>query len=158
MQEESWKEYPQDARYEVSSLGSVRNAQTGRVRKLVPIKNGYLTVMFSSPMILRYVHAMVLETFVGPRPIGMEASHLNGDRRDNRVENLVWELRKENLHRKKGHGTEPLGESRWSSKLTAAQAIWVKECGLSQAAVANQLGVSRGQVYRIRRGLNWRHI
>ena len=37
-----------------------------------------------------YVHRLVLETFVGPRPDGMEARHLNGDCQDNRVENLIW--------------------------------------------------------------------
>ncbi len=36
------------------------------------------------------VAALVLETFVGPRPEGHVAQHLNGDPNDNRLENLRW--------------------------------------------------------------------
>jgi len=53
----------------------------------------------------RFVHRLVLETFVGPRPHGMEARHLDGDRTNNRVENLRWGTRKENVADAIKHGT-----------------------------------------------------
>lgn len=37
-----------------------------------------------------YVHRLVLETFVGPCPEGMECDHVNRDRSDNRLQNLRW--------------------------------------------------------------------
>lgn len=53
----------------------------------------------------RYVHDIVLETFVGPRPEGHEARHLNGRADDNRVENLVWSTHHENMLDTLVHGT-----------------------------------------------------
>ena len=37
------------------------------------------------------VHRIVALAFLGPRPEGLEVSHLNGDDRDNRIENLCYE-------------------------------------------------------------------
>ena len=38
----------------------------------------------------RRVHVLVLEAFVGAKPPGKVARHLNGDVCDNRIENLAW--------------------------------------------------------------------
>jgi hypothetical protein len=43
------------------------------------------------------VHRLVLESFVGPCPDGMEACHANGNGFDNRVENLRWDTHEENM-------------------------------------------------------------
>ena len=42
-------------------------------------------------------HVWVLEAFVGPRPKGAVARHLNDDPVDNRLENLSWGSRTENM-------------------------------------------------------------
>jgi hypothetical protein len=55
----------------------------------------------------RYVHDMVLETFVGPCPEGMEARHLNGVASDNRVANLEWSTHAVNMRDMLIHGTHP---------------------------------------------------
>lgn len=44
-----------------------------------------------------YVHQLVAEVFIGPCPDGQEVRHLNGDPADNRVENLAYGTRSENL-------------------------------------------------------------
>lgn len=43
------------------------------------------------------VHRLVLESFVGPCPEGMEACHANGNGFDNRVENLRWDTHENNM-------------------------------------------------------------
>jgi hypothetical protein len=40
--------------------------------------------------VMRCVHLMVLEAFAGPRPPRTRGRHRNGDRSDNRAENLAW--------------------------------------------------------------------
>lgn len=45
----------------------------------------------------RYHHRLVLEAFVGPPPPGADACHINGDYVDNRLENLRWGTRLENI-------------------------------------------------------------
>ena len=44
-----------------------------------------------------YIHQLVLEAFVGPRPPGYVARHLN-DQDDNSIENLAWGTASENNH------------------------------------------------------------
>lgn len=53
----------------------------------------------------RFVHHLVLETFVGPRPDGKEACHSNGDQLDNRLVNLRWDTRSSNVLDSVQHGT-----------------------------------------------------
>ena len=51
------------------------------------------------------VHRLVLETFIGPCPVGMETRHLNGDAQDNRLENLCWGTHLENMEDCRRHGS-----------------------------------------------------
>ncbi len=54
---------------------------------------------------MRKVHSLVLEAFAGPRPDSMEALHGNGDAADNRIENLRWGTKSENMLDRVKHGT-----------------------------------------------------
>src|SRR4051794_38956740 len=97
MQKETWKSIAgYEGHYEVSSLGRIRTFRNGRARLADPlikksqvVNSGYETVLLRSTK-RRLVHHLVLEAFVGQRPNGCEAAHLNGDRLDNRLENLIW--------------------------------------------------------------------
>jgi|EndMetStandDraft_4_1072995.scaffolds.fasta_scaffold265943_3 hypothetical protein len=41
----------------------------------------------------RDVHLLILEAFRGPRPEGAKARYLNGQSGDNRLDNLIWEIK-----------------------------------------------------------------
>jgi hypothetical protein len=53
------------------------------------------------------VHRLMLETFVGPCPDGMEACHHDDDRRNNRLANLRWDTRRANQQDKLRNGRNP---------------------------------------------------
>lgn len=55
-------------------------------------KEGFNTVklVIHGKSVRRRVDEMVLESFVGPKPPGAHAKHLNGDIRDDRLVNLEW--------------------------------------------------------------------
>lgn len=112
---EQWLPVTGHPNYEVSSLGRVRTlphvvmrsngiAQTihGRIQKGRP-SNGYRLAGLGNG-VSQYIHTLVLEAFVGPRPDGADACHGNGVRDDNRVENLRWDTRTENAQDTIRHG------------------------------------------------------
>lgn len=160
MSTEHWRTYPFDARYEVSTLGNVRNVSTGAVRKPSNGGKGYLTVVFSTPdgFVGKYIHRMVAETYISHIPDDMTVSHLNGDRTDNRLDNLTIESLADNHARKKGHGTENVGTRNGGCKLTEDQVVWVRKLGMvgmSSNEIAKAFPVSSAQVRRIVNGINW---
>ena len=76
-----------DPDYAVSADGRVVNLRTGRVLKGY-VSEGVVNVSLRGRR--RPVQLLVLEAFGGVRPRGMVAGRVNGDRWDNRVENLRW--------------------------------------------------------------------
>ena len=103
--DEIWRPSPRFPCYEASSAGRIRNVKTGRILRPAPMPSGYLHVSLSQHTVT--AHTVILEAFRGPRPAGCQASHLDGDRTNNRIENLIWETALENNRRKREHGTQP---------------------------------------------------
>jgi hypothetical protein len=107
--EERWKGIDGFA-YDVSDYGRVRRrpgavtyGRTGQRRvaggllhgRPNPGGRGHLRVRLSCGAIQadRLVHRLVLEAFYGPLPPGYRTAWLNGDVRDNRLDNLVaWAM------------------------------------------------------------------
>lgn len=97
--------------YQVSDHGRVRTVSrkvsTGRgwrivpqtVRRPGPTRCGYLNITMSRPgrVSTRTIHTVVLEAFVGPRPLGMEACHRDGDKANNTLSNLRWDTHRANI-------------------------------------------------------------
>ena len=119
---EQWKPVPgYEGMYEVSDYGNVRSldrtityrdARRARVRGK-PLRpglsgdDGYELVALSKNgrPITRHVHRLVLETFVGLPPLGMECRHLDGDQLNNNLTNLAWGSKVENAQDQIRHGT-----------------------------------------------------
>jgi hypothetical protein len=96
---EIWKDVPgYEGQYQVSDHGRVRN---GKNRILSPnrLLHGYLTVhLYKNGKHTRKVHCvhrLVLHAFTGV--LGEEANHINNDRADNRLANLEWCTRVQNV-------------------------------------------------------------
>jgi DNA invertase Pin-like site-specific DNA recombinase len=101
---------------------------------------------------------MVLATFVGPCPVGMEACHNNGDPSDNRLSNLRWDTNAGNKADMVRHGTAPLGERNPLAALTDAEVRGMRQLmasGATQEAIAEAYGVSGTTVTRIKRSHGW---
>lgn len=123
----------------------------GKPRKLSLRKrvNGYPVVTlfrkWTERPKCRFVHQLILETFVGQRPAGMEAAHLNGIRHDCRMDNLAWVTPRENRAHIVLHGHRPQGEQIHNAKLTAATVASIRilrRAGCSLNYLAKMHGVS----------------
>lgn len=163
--------------YEVSSFGRVRgldrivfsfSANAGRV---VPLRrkakvlsqnsagSGYMTVCLSieGRSNTCRVAALVCEAFNGPRPSGMFVCHNDGNKLNNRQENLRWDTPKNNQLDRIAHKTDCRGELVGTTKLTTEQVLAIK-AGMKVREATQTLGISRTQYYRIFHGISWAHI
>lgn len=110
------------------------------------------------------VHRLVLQTFVGPCPKGMQCRHLNGNRTDNRLENLCWGTRIENMQDRELHGNtfHAQGEKHGASKLTEQDVrmiIYMYRTGLFlQKEIAGIYSIGRELVSKIVLRKRWKHL
>ncbi|WP_336158169.1 HNH endonuclease signature motif containing protein [Amycolatopsis sp. VC5-11] len=102
---ENWRRVPGAAGYLISDAGRLMSICGREARILRPSSNrkGYQLVKVHG--LNRSVHRLVLEAFVGPRPEGQEARHLNGNPADNRLHNLAWGTSSQNKADMVRHGT-----------------------------------------------------
>lgn len=109
---ERWRRIPGYSMYEASDAGRIRSYALSRPRILQGhVSRGYVKVKLISDAGKTYehfAHRLVLLTFVGPSPAGMECRHLNGKSQDNRLDNLRWGTPTENQMDRIRHGTHPL--------------------------------------------------
>ena len=126
-------------------------------------KDGYnlINLTTNGKRITKYTHRLLLEVFVGQCPDGMESSHLNNIRNDNRLENLKWETKPENEFRKIAFGTLKKGESMPNSKLKDHHVIGIKaliKAGYNNVILGKWFGVIPQTISAIKCGKRWTHI
>lgn len=107
------------------------------------------------------IHHAVLLAFVGKRPEGAEARHLNDEPDDNRSENLVWGTRRENMADRIRNGIQRRGVIHGTARLTVEQVRHIRlrvSAGETLRRLAGEYGVSHTAVRRAAIGLTWSHI
>lgn len=91
-----------EGKYAVSNLGNVMSINYLNTRKpkvLTPIKHhgGYLIVHLGAGKI-KMIHTLVAKAFI-PNPDGKKfVNHIDGNKQNNKVDNLEWVTSKENVN------------------------------------------------------------
>ena len=85
-----WKEIKGKPNYEVNAEGQIRNKKTGRILKVSKRKDGYCQVMLGRKTVPVYIHRIVANAFIDNPDNLPQVDHINGNKSDNRVENLRW--------------------------------------------------------------------
>lgn len=171
--EEIWKSVVGwEKTYEVSSFGRVKSFDrlvpagwgsnrraTGRILTNT-FSLGYCYVFLSDANNRKRcrVHKLVLEAFVGPRPEKYVANHINGNKKDNRIENLEWVTSSENEY----HSYRVLGKISSKRKLSLDNIIEIRESyksgKWSYAALARKFNVCRPTITRLIKGITWKGV
>jgi hypothetical protein len=153
--------------YEVSNYGRVRRAvaghgtRVGRLLKPRLLTNGYFAI--STRWGNQSVHVLVAEAFLPPKPGPKhEVNHRDGNKLNNRLDNLEWVTRAGNIRHARGSGlmVPAHGERLWSAKLTERQVRAIRKLSREWKSweIGEVLGVKASTVREARNGRKWRHV
>ena len=164
---EEWRRHDETSAM-VSSLGRVKFNSTGVVSRGYTQRNGYVDVgvTIDGRQQKRLMHRLVAEAFALPRLTGQnQVNHIDGDRSNNRVENLEWASRQENVRHSylnnpnRGTNAEQLNQAvealgadgavvaRYPSITAAAEALGVRQQTVGQC-LAGRAKTCRGFQFR----------
>jgi hypothetical protein len=155
--------------YQVSDQGRVRSYKGKNARILSPAKDkkqGYLHVNLSDNGRMRYIriHRLVIISFFGLPEPGQEVNHKNGIKDDNRLDNLEYVTRSQNIRHSidvLGHKTGACGERHGRTKLTNTDIITIRErcaSGGEYATISREYGLTDVAIGKIARGETWQNV
>lgn len=164
---EDWKPvFGFDDTYRVSSHGRFKRIQTrygNPSDKIIPgslATTGYRTVSLCCipPVARRYVHDIVAEAFIGPRPSGYQINHLDGNKLNNLVSNLEYVTPRENLLHAARTGLNPRANNfKLNDELVRELRRRYTETR-SHKQLALEFGIDPSNVYRIVTRQQWKHV
>lgn len=171
IQEEIWKDIEGFKNYQVSNFGNIRsifasgnNWSKKRIKAIKPRignNSGYyaINLLKDSRRITIRIHRLVAEAFI-PNPENKPmVNHKNGIKTDNRIENLEWCTRKENMQHAWDTGLISRKRKR-ISRLTYEKVLEIREMrnttGCSIKKISELFGVSQGAVFNIIHNKSWR--
>lgn len=109
----------------------------------------------------RPIHLLVLETFVGPCPEGMEGCHNDGIPEHNHIGNLRWDTHANNMADRKKHGRNSVGSKNGSAILDEVSVMQIRKLsqdGMMQKQIAPMFGVSKQCIQTVCARTNWTHV
>ena len=170
-----WKDVIEfEGYYQVNSDGQVRSLDriviyssgSQRVHKGILLKplladNGYLRVCLQKEhkTVYKAIHRLVLQAFLGGLPFGYQVNHINGIKKDNRLDNLEYLTPSQN--RKHAFDTnlqKPLlGSNHQNAKLTEENILEIRTLFgvMKQKDIATKFKVSRSTIADIQHGRTW---
>lgn len=180
MMEEIWKDIPEyEGMYQISNFGRVKSLgrpYTNRLGHTRTLKERYMTLVPNTSGYLEFaccnnnvykrfrVHRLVAMTFI-PNPENKpQVNHIDGDKTNNRVDNLEWNTASENIQHAFDTGLmkQYTGEKNPASKLTKDDVITIKrllnEKNMLQKEIAELFNVEPSLISMIKYKKIWKHV
>lgn len=166
-----------EEQYEVSNFGKVRSVDriqrrsngyvecdfriSGKVLKPYITGRGYPTVALGGKNVK--VHRIVAEAFLKRDNYGKdEVNHIDGNKNNNRADNLEWVTGSENTFHALKAGLKKTGESAFGAKLTAKDVEEIRKTYVKGSTefgakpLSKKYGVSDMSIRQIVRNRKWR--
>lgn len=97
----------------------------GKLKKLKGIPcHGYRFIQFGNKRVKR--GALILETFTGNRPKGAFVCHRNDIKNDDRLDNLYWGTRRDNIRDAQINKRYRYGDKHQNVRVTEKQVAWLR--------------------------------
>jgi hypothetical protein len=175
---EEWKSLPYCTFYEVSNLGNVRTTErivqsTAFIRKVHKAKsvaltdngNGYklFGTRFQGKKKNFYIHRVVAQLFIVNSSNLPEVNHKDGNKANNRVDNLEWVNRQQNRTHAVINDLVCYGEDVHGNKLTEGQVIEILTAhknnpSVNRTQLGKKYGVGDSKISGIIKGYSWRRV
>lgn len=175
---EKWKPVRDfEGLYEVSNFGRVRSldriVKTSRgsrhfhsyMLSQTTTRKGYYSVLLckDGKQYTKAVHRLVAIAFIPTKDIGLQVNHIDGNKRNNHVDNLEWCTNSYNQIHAYSNGLRQSqkGELNGGHKLTHDDVLEIRqlyETGKTQRELAKMYNVSQMAIYRVVHKITWKHI
>jgi hypothetical protein len=171
MNSEEWRPVSGFPWYEVSSFGMIRRTVSTTCAKAGSLIAGrvgdrgyrYFNATANGKRKTLKFHRIVCEAFHGPQPSPRHVvAHNDGNRLNNRADNLRWATTRENHADRHEHGTNPAGSRNGRACLHEAQVQEIRRLhglgGVTIGRLADLYEVYPTTVHKIIRRETWRHV
>jgi hypothetical protein len=173
---EIWKDIPNyEGLYQVSNVGRVRSLNNNYVdsigrnnRTSGKMLKQKVTLPYNRVTLCKkgihedfYTHKLVVLAFIPNPETKPQANHINGIKRDNRVENLEWVTHQENVQHAIRTGLmNNDGENQTNSKLKEKDILEIRYLysHKTMVQIAKLYNISEGHTCRIINKQRWKHI
>ena len=173
---EKWKQIKDFENYEVSNLGNIRSWNCNNIfkkRKSPIIKSqilnnsGYFYVILykKNKGTHKYVHRIVLESFIKNSDNKTEVNHIDGNKLNNNLNNLEWSSSSENKQHAIKLGLfhpeliDTKGSKNGRAKLTEEKVLYIKrflnEDILTQKQIGILFNISSSSIWHIFNNKTW---
>lgn len=166
-----WKWVPGfEGLYMVSNAGEImgtpKKTSPGHILATTVKKTGYVHACLSKDGKKHHVsvHRVVAQAFIPNPHFKPEVNHKNGDRSDNRAENLEWATRSENER----HAYRVLGKTptsywagkprRFARRFTDEEVRAIRADERTCTEIGSQYGVSKAAIQDIKRRKNYKKV
>jgi hypothetical protein len=172
---EEWKDIPGfNGRYQASTHGRIK--AVGHPRRInhtfimKPQKRGeynYLGIGLwdatTGKARSHFVHLLILLTFVGPRPAGMQGNHKDCNKHNNRVSNLEYVTRSQNMQHAYANGRirrVHLGYTLAPEQVRAIKELLARfsQKEMNNRRIAKMFNTSHETIRQIRLGRRWHYL
>ena len=164
---EKWKPVSgYEGYYQVSNLGRVRNIKKRRGTRVGSILDartnhgGYVIVGLrgeSGEYKDHRVHVLVAQAFIGPKPVGLDVNHIDGNKENNKVSNLEYVTRSENLRHALLNGLTPRRIRANPNKVKATR-ILLADGTMTQKEIGEALDLGQTTISNIGSGKTWGYV